>query len=72
MIAVTGMSDFSSLDLGPSRMAGSFAASVASRLEVAPVDVLIVVKLLYLNDLALTPINHLRAAISMVLRTCLS
>src|SRR6516162_1484598 len=43
--------------LGPSRMAGSFAARVASRHGVAPVDVLIAVKLLYLDDLVLTPIN---------------
>ena len=39
MIAVTGVGRFSSLDLGPSRMAGSFAAHVAH--AVAPVDVLI-------------------------------
>jgi len=43
--------------LGPSRMAGSFAARVASRHGIAPVDVLIAVKLLYLDDLVLTPIN---------------
>jgi hypothetical protein len=41
MLAVTDMGRCSSLDLGPSRMAGSFAARVVSRHGVAAVDVLI-------------------------------
>lgn len=72
MIAVIGMRHFSSLDLVPSRMAGSFAAVSGADVGSAS-DMPIAVKLLYLDDLVLTsdqPVEGARrAALSWILRT---
>jgi hypothetical protein len=63
VIAVIGMRHFSSLDLVPSRMAGSFAAVSGADVGSAS-DMPIAVKLLYLDDLVLTPIDQSRVRIA--------